>query len=113
MRERGRGKGASRRTGAGRVKRATFSAAYRRRSQVDAEIPTLLRWIHVFTQLENRPCARHPDSRACLLVCRVSLCDLVTGVGVFAGNVTRAVGSTLLGHGWDCRPFVVPLRPAP
>src|SRR6266850_289484 len=85
----------------------------RRRSRVDARIPTLLRWTYVFAQLENRPCARHPDSRACLLVCGVLLCELVIGVGLFAGGVAWSVGSTLLGDGWHCRPPVVPLRPAP
>src|SRR6266481_2180823 len=66
-------------------------------SRVDDRIPPLLRWTHAVAQLENRPCAWHPDSRACLLVCGVLLCDLVIGDGLFAGDVAWSVGSTLLG----------------
>src|SRR5437867_2879055 len=82
-------------------------------SRVDVRIHPLLRWTHVVAQLENRPCAWHPDSRACFLVCGVLLCDLVIGDGLPAGDVAWSVCSTLLGDGWHCCTFVVPLRPAP
>ena len=68
---------------------------------------------HGFASLENRPRTRHPDLRACLLVCRVLLGVVVFSDGVFAGDVARPFGSTLLGHGGHSRPVTVPIRLAP